>query len=104
MLVADDNETNRRVLLGMLAHLRLIPTAVADGVTALRELARARSANEAYALVILDGHMPDMDGFDVAHRIRETPELTGATLMMLTSGGHRKTQRIAASWGWRDIS
>jgi two-component system, sensor histidine kinase and response regulator len=87
VLVVDDNETNRRVLVDMLKHLKLTPTAVADGISALSELALARSANQSYALVILDGHMPDMDGFDVAHRIRQTPELTGATLMMLTSGG-----------------
>jgi two-component system, sensor histidine kinase and response regulator len=88
VLIVDDNETNRRVLVGMLTHLKLSPVAVADGVAALSELASARSDNDRYALVILDGHMPDMDGFDVARRIRETPALAGATLMMLTSGGH----------------
>ncbi|MBI3539561.1 MAG: response regulator, partial [Candidatus Eisenbacteria bacterium] len=86
-LVVDDNETNRRVLVEMLTHLKMVPTAAADGVSALSELAFARSAGEPYALVVLDGHMPEMDGFDVARRIRATPELTGATLMMLTSGG-----------------
>jgi PAS domain S-box-containing protein len=87
VLVIDDNETNRRVLVEMLAHLKMAPTAAADGISALTELAFARSVNRAYSLVILDGHMPEMDGFDVARRIRDTPELTGATLMMLTSGG-----------------
>jgi len=60
---------------------------VADGSAALPSWPLARRAQRAYSLVILDGHMPVMDGFDVASRIRSTPELTGATLMMLTSGG-----------------
>ena len=31
--------------------------------------------------------MPEMDGFDVARQIHNNPEMAGATLMMLTSGG-----------------
>jgi two-component system sensor histidine kinase/response regulator len=34
-------------------------------------------------------HMPKMDGFTLIERIRQTPELTAATIMMLTSAGHR---------------
>jgi two-component system sensor histidine kinase/response regulator len=33
--------------------------------------------------------MPDMDGFTLAERIKERPELAGATIMMLTSAGQR---------------
>jgi two-component system sensor histidine kinase/response regulator len=35
--------------------------------------------------VLLDSQMPDMDGFAVAARMMERPELRGATIMMLTS-------------------
>jgi CheY-like chemotaxis protein len=49
-------------------------------------LAAEGGRGEGFALVILDGHMPSMDGFEVARRIRGTPELAGATIMMLTSG------------------
>jgi CheY-like chemotaxis protein len=34
-------------------------------------------------------HMPGMDGFALVERIRERPELSTATIMMLTSAGHR---------------
>src|SRR5207253_2677194 len=36
-------------------------------------------------LVLLDAHMPEVDGFMLAERIREHPDLTGATVMMLSS-------------------
>ena len=34
-------------------------------------------------------HMPKMDGFTLIERIRQRPELSAATIMMLTSAGHR---------------
>ena len=37
--------------------------------------------------MLLDANMPDLDGFDVAERIAQRPELAGATIMMLTSSG-----------------
>jgi two-component system sensor histidine kinase/response regulator len=87
VLVVDDNATNRRVLTGMLSHWQMLPSSVADGREALVRMASAHRAGEGFQLVILDGHMPEMDGFDVAQQIRERPELAAATLMMLTSGG-----------------
>jgi CheY-like chemotaxis protein len=34
-------------------------------------------------------HMPEMDGFALVERIRQRPELSTATILMLTSAGHR---------------
>ena len=36
--------------------------------------------------MLTDCHMPGMDGFDLAARIRNSPHLTEAVVMMLTSG------------------
>ena len=44
---------------------------------------------QAFPLVVLDEHMPGMDGFSVAEEIKKDPALAGATVMMLTSGGQR---------------
>jgi CheY-like chemotaxis protein len=41
-----------------------------------------------FPLVLLDGQMPEMDGFTVAEQIQRNPDLVGATIMMLTSAGH----------------
>jgi two-component system sensor histidine kinase/response regulator len=88
VLIVDDNFTNRRVLLGMLNRWGMRPTAVEDGRAALQALEIAKSTGRSFPLILLDGQMPEMDGFAVAERIKKDPELVGAGIMMLTSAGH----------------
>ena len=85
MLVVDDNATNRRILTEMLTRWDMVPTAVSGGQAALDELKKAADAETPYALVLLDGNMPGMDGFTVAERIREHDQLSCSSIMMLTS-------------------
>ncbi len=87
VLVVDDNATNRRILQDLLTNWHMRPTVVDGGRPALAALREAVQAGEPYPLVLLDGHMPDMDGFMLARRIQSIPALTGATLIMLTSAG-----------------
>jgi len=89
VLVVDDNRTNRRILEGMLARWQMKPTSVEGGRLALERLAAAREAGEPFSLILTDMHMPDMDGFALVEEIRRRPELATATIMMLTSAGHR---------------
>jgi PAS domain S-box-containing protein len=85
VLVVDDNAVNRRILREMLTNLRMQPAVVASGAAAIVEMLRAAHAGTPFPLVILDGMMPEMDGFMVAEQIREHAELSGATVMMLSS-------------------
>jgi PAS domain S-box-containing protein len=85
VLVVDDNATNRLILSEMLVNWRMKPIAVEGARQALEELRRAANAGEPYPLVLLDSQMPDMDGFELAARVRNQPELVGATIMMLVS-------------------
>ena len=89
VLVVDDNATNQRILQGMLNRWEMRPTAVPGGEEALAQLRAAYQAGQPYSLILTDMHMPTMDGFTLVERIRETPELSAATIMMLTSAGHR---------------
>jgi signal transduction histidine kinase/DNA-binding response OmpR family regulator len=89
VLVVDDNRTNRRILDGMLKRWEMKATLVESGEEALAQLSAAREAGEPYGLILADMHMPRMDGFALVERIRERPELSTATIMMLTSAGHR---------------
>ena len=89
VLVVDDNRTNRRILEGMLKLWDMKPASVDGGEAALSQLAAAHEAGERYGLILTDMHMPKMDGFTFVERIRQRPELSAATIMMLTSAGHR---------------
>jgi two-component system sensor histidine kinase/response regulator len=85
VLVVDDNATNRRILHGMLGHWQMQATVVDRGQVALTMLAQARDQGTPFPLVLLDAHMPEMDGFSVAARIKSDPTLSGTTILMLSS-------------------
>src|SRR5215813_1619009 len=87
VLVVDDNATNRRILEEQLTSWGMQPTMVDGGPAALAALHQAVQRGEPFPLVLLDAHMPSMDGFCVAAQIKQSPVLTHATIMMLTSGG-----------------
>jgi two-component system sensor histidine kinase/response regulator len=89
VLVVDDNRTNRRILEGMLGRWEMKSSSVQDGEEALAELSEAQEAGEPFALILMDMHMPGMDGFELIERIRKRPGSSTATIMMLTSAGHR---------------
>jgi two-component system sensor histidine kinase/response regulator len=88
-LIVDDNRTNRRILEGMLTRWGMKPSQVESGNEALKALADAQAAGEPYRVILTDMHMPKMDGFGFIERIRENQHLSAATIMMLTSAGHR---------------
>jgi two-component system sensor histidine kinase/response regulator len=88
VLVVDDNEVYRRILERTLQRWQMKPVLADDGRAGLAAMRARRLAGARFPLVLLDGHMPDMDGFEVAEEIRNDPGLAGATIL-LTSGGHR---------------
>lgn len=65
ILVVDDYPTGRAVLLGQLRHLGALGTPASDGVEALVALDAHR-----FDAVVLDCHMPRMDGFQVLRVLR----------------------------------
>jgi signal transduction histidine kinase/CheY-like chemotaxis protein len=87
-LIVDDNFTNRRVLHGMLSRWGMKPTAVDGGRAALQAIEVAKNAGYPFPLILLDGQMPEMDGFTLAEHIQKDSHLMNVTIMMLTSAGH----------------
>lgn len=87
ILIVDDNAAHRQILATQVAAWGMLPTSVGGGREALAAMAEATRAGQAFPLVLLDGNMPDLDGFGVATEIARRPELAGATIMMLGSSG-----------------
>ncbi|MBS0205698.1 MAG: response regulator [Planctomycetes bacterium] len=86
VLVVDDNQTNRQILDEVLSSWNMQSKSVADGASAIEEMQRAHREQRPYQLVLTDCLMPRMDGFMLVEELRRHAELTGATIMMLTSG------------------
>ncbi len=84
-LVVDDNSTNRIILREMLKSWGVKITEAEDGPSALAEIEKAKQNSSPFDLLLLDCHMPGMDGFEVAKRIKDEPFLSGIAVMMLTS-------------------
>jgi two-component system, sensor histidine kinase and response regulator len=80
ILVVDDREANVQVLGEMLGKLGYEIVPVTTGEQALRRLA-AHPAD----LILLDVLMPEMDGFEVCHRIREQPQLAEIPIIFLSA-------------------
>jgi len=75
--------------LEMLRRWQMKPIAVEGGQAALAQLKAAVKAGKPFSLVLLDAHMPQMDGFTLAEHIKQNPEFAGAIVMMLSSAGQR---------------
>jgi CheY-like chemotaxis protein/HPt (histidine-containing phosphotransfer) domain-containing protein len=89
VLVVDDNATNRRVLERTLTSWQM-SCEVADSATgALQLLESAARAGIPFAVALLDLHMPEVDGYQLAREIRARPALHAVRLMLLTSAGGR---------------
>ena len=87
ILIVDDNEINRMILLEQLNSWRFDAVAVPSGEEAMLALRQASSREQRFDLVVLDFHMPRMDGPQTARAIHEHPELNGTPVMLLTSVG-----------------
>jgi two-component system, sensor histidine kinase and response regulator len=84
-LIIDDNATNRRILFELTRQWKMKPHTCDSGESGLTELIRAASEGSPYRLLLLDEHMPGMDGMEVLDRIRQNPALQNVVIMMLTS-------------------
>jgi CheY-like chemotaxis protein len=69
VLVVDDNPVNLKVAAAMLQRLGYPHDTATDGIHALETMAAADQAGKPYAIVLLDSHMPRLDGISTARAI-----------------------------------
>ena len=96
VLVAEDNPVNQRLIRLMLENLGCTAKVVADGRALLAALARAPRDHD---LVVLDMHMPELDGLDVLRAIRagEAGGDAREIRVVALSADVRNEQRAAAA-------
>ncbi len=82
-LVADDNETCRRVLAGTLAAQGFDVQTVPGAHEALETLASAADSGAPFRVLLADAHMPGMSGFELAAEIRRDPRHASTAIVML---------------------
>jgi CheY-like chemotaxis protein/HPt (histidine-containing phosphotransfer) domain-containing protein len=71
----------------MLESWHMQPDVVDTGAAGLSAMAQAHGAHDPFGLVVLDGQMPEMDGFELARRIRHDRRFESTPIIMLTSMG-----------------
>ncbi len=87
VLVVDDSTANRQFLADSFLKMGIHPVCAETAREALDEVRRAQRSGNAYDLVLLDAHMPVMDGFALQKEIAETiPPLAAKVIMMISAG------------------
>jgi signal transduction histidine kinase/DNA-binding response OmpR family regulator len=90
ILVVDDNSTNRKVLIGQLARFGVDPICASSAAEAMALLNEARAASRPFDTALIDHHMPDCDGVELARRVMQDADLRRARLILLTSAGQSR--------------
>ncbi|HEV6968639.1 hybrid sensor histidine kinase/response regulator [Roseateles sp.] len=95
ILVADDVASNRTLMDGWLRRQGAQPTTVRDGAEAVEAVSQAFGRGQPFDLVLLDVHMPVMDGLEATRRIRALGP-AGTLPIVAVSGGVSVEERARA--------
>ena len=85
ILIVDDNEVNREILMEQLSSWQFETTLVSSGMEALSSLHKGNAEGRPYDLMVLDFQMPGMDGIEVVTQVRQQPGIQHTAVVMLTS-------------------
>ncbi len=98
-LVVDDHAAAAEALALVLAGWGMQATRAGGGEAALKEMRTAAEAGAPFEVVLLDRHMPHLDGLQVARVARADPALSGFRFVLLTSSGD-----IGDRGGWEEAA
>ncbi len=87
-LVVDDNETNRRIVLGQVKSWGMAVDSASSPSNALQLMREAAKQGTPYDLAVLDMHMPEMSGIELAAEIRREAAFSSAQLILMSSVSH----------------
>ncbi len=89
VLIVDDNDANRRLLAEIVRAQGMDATLAENARVGVRALEAAAAAEKPFRLVLLDCHMPEVDGFTMVEQVRQREAIANTTIVMLTSAGQR---------------
>jgi signal transduction histidine kinase/ActR/RegA family two-component response regulator len=95
VMVVDDNADAAQMLAALLEVQGHVVSVEYDGRGALERARRERPD-----VLLLDIGLPDMDGYELARRLRAQPENAGATLVALTGYGQSQDREEAQQAGF----
>lgn len=98
VLVVEDNEDSREILLRQLKHLGYEVMEAGSGREALRQVARGKPD-----IVVLDIMMPGEDGRDVARKIRQDPKTKDIPILAATVLFQREDIQSCLDAGCNDV-
>jgi signal transduction histidine kinase/DNA-binding response OmpR family regulator/HPt (histidine-containing phosphotransfer) domain-containing protein len=90
VLVVDDNASARDIFHGMLQSLHVEVVCVTGGLQALDALEQAQKAGEPFELVLVDWHMPNIDGVETIRRIQADSALATTPMCMMVTAHSRE--------------
>jgi CheY-like chemotaxis protein len=99
ILVAEDNEINALLTRTLLSKLGHRPSGVTGGEAAVTAWAQARAGGEHYDLILMDLHMPDIDGLEAARRIRALESGGRTPIVALTANAFAEDREAALTAG-----
>ncbi len=95
ILVVDDHPTNREILHNQVISWGMRNDNVDSAVKAIEYIRVAQAENDPYQIVLLDWHMPDMDGLELARNLTTDPSIRTPQLVLLSSTGFDSRSTIA---------
>ena len=98
LLVVEDNPVNQAVIVGQLRRLGLAAQVVPDGREAVEAVARER-----FPLVLMDLHMPVMDGYEATEQIRRHPHGIGLPIIAVTANATEQVRERCLAVGMDDF-
>jgi len=103
VLVIEDNEHARAVLVDLLASMSFRVTGVAGGEDGIDAVRLAASEGQPYLIVFTDWQMPGLDGVETGRRILALGLDPAPQLVMVTAYGRDEVIRAAEAAGFRDV-
>jgi PAS domain S-box-containing protein len=101
VLIVDDNATSRQIVRQQMQSWGARAECAAGAAQAL-SMMRHEADIDPYAVAVVDFQMPEIDGLELAQRIKADSTLSKIHVMMMSSGGGRKEDdpRAAALDAW----